>query len=185
VQPFLPVQSILAALLSVNAAILFCCGALALEPPDPAEIELLRRTGELSERLRAAEALGTIGSNPIWWKEPSRSFRGSGKPTWGLCRRRRNSPHRPGLARSANHRNVRLLALLIAFPNYPPSNSQGFIHSNLFGAGDPANFPYENLAAYYARSSYGQFTITGNTLGWYTTAYARNEVPQTAAGEKT
>jgi len=80
--------------------------------------------------------------------------------------------------------NVRLLALLIAFPDYPASNTPGFIQSNLFGAGDPARYPYESLAAYYTRSSYNRLAITGNTLGWYTTAYPRSDVPQTTEGRE-
>jgi M6 family metalloprotease-like protein len=100
------------------------------------------------------------------------------------------SPEEEPLAPPPNWRglrttgNVKLLALLIAFQDYPPTNTQSYIHSNLFGSGDSTRFPYESLSPYYTRSSYGQLSITGNTLGWYTTAYPRSEVPLTSAGRE-
>ncbi len=82
-------------------------------------------------------------------------------------------------------RNVKTFAILIAFQDYPFSNTQAYIDSILFGTGEPSHFPYESLAAYYSRSSYNQLNLSdGNTLGWYTTAYNRSEVPETTAGRE-
>jgi len=60
---------------------------------------------------------------------------------------------------------VKVLTLLISFSDYPESNTQASIHSKLFGDGDAADYPYESLKKYYNRSSYGQLSVEGNTLG--------------------
>ena len=174
-----------AAVLFVCGALLYCSESLALEPPDPAEIEHLRRTGELSERQRAAEALGNHRFNPELVEKAKRKLQKVKNDYLGIDQHE-PEPFAPppswrGLQTTGN---VKLLTLLIAFSDYPPTNTQSYIHSNLFGRGDPARYPYESLAAYYTRSSYGQLAISGNTIGWYTTAYARSEVPQTTSGRE-
>jgi len=173
------------ALLVVCVALFYCSKSDALEPPDPAEIELLRRSGELPERQRAAEALGNHRFKPELVEKVKRKLQKMKNEYLGIVQPEAETfappPVWQGLQTTGN---VKLLALLIAFPDYPPSNTQDFIDSNLFGTGNPARYPYENLAAYYARSSYNQLAITGNTLGWYTTAYPRSQVPETIIGRE-
>jgi M6 family metalloprotease-like protein len=164
---------------------LFCTGCFALEPPDTAEIEALSRSGKLSERQRAAEVLGNHRFKPELVEKAKRKLQKVKNDYLGIVQPEAETfappPAWQGLQTTGD---VKLLALLIAFPDYPPSNTQDFIDSNLFGYGNPANYPYENLAAYYARSSYNLLTITGNTLGWYTTAYPRSQVPETILGRE-
>src|SRR4030066_801926 len=79
--------------------------------------------------------------------------------------------------------SVKLFALLIDFPDYPHGNTQSYVNTRLFGNGPPAESPYESLAAYYYRSSYGQLLLQGGTtLGWYTTSYNRSAISQTRQG---
>jgi M6 family metalloprotease-like protein len=79
--------------------------------------------------------------------------------------------------------NVRTFALLIEFQDYAHANSQNVINNMLFGAGVAANAPYESMASYYTRSSYGLLNLSnGNTLGWYRTAYNRSSVAQDGTG---
>ncbi|MBZ5535409.1 MAG: FG-GAP-like repeat-containing protein [Acidobacteriia bacterium] len=76
---------------------------------------------------------------------------------------------------------VRILALLIAFSDYPETNTSDSIRIKLFGSG-AGGFPYESLHNFYARSSYNQLDIQGNVLGWYHAPYPRSSVIQTNAG---
>ncbi len=81
--------------------------------------------------------------------------------------------------------NVKILALLIEFQDETHTNSRDDIHSELFGAGDAAQAPYESLATYYDRASYNQLDLgSGNTLGWYQTSYDRTDVTQSTAGRE-
>ena len=79
--------------------------------------------------------------------------------------------------------NVKVLALLISFQDYPASVSAATVQSMLFGDGNPAQFPRESLRRYYERSSYGQLSITGNALGWFA-AGLRSTVAKTDAGRE-
>jgi len=78
---------------------------------------------------------------------------------------------------------VKILAVLIAFSDYPPSNTADSISSMLFGNGS-GGYPYESLRNYYDRSSYSQLNIQGNVLGWYTTSYPRSSVAQNTTGRQ-
>lgn len=147
--------------------------SLALEPPRPGEIDRLRRSGVFDERLDFAAALGNHRfDSSVLEKARLKSSGVAPAPpsSW------------EGMPATGN---VKIMALLIAFSDESFANSTGSIDSKLFGAGDSSNFPYESLANYYARSSYGQLSLAGgNTLGWYTTAYPRSEVPRTTAGRQ-
>ncbi len=45
-------------------------------------------------------------------------------------------------------------------------------------------YPYESLRNYYLRSSYNQLDIQGSVLGWYTTAYPWDSLPETTQGRE-
>jgi M6 family metalloprotease-like protein len=78
---------------------------------------------------------------------------------------------------------VKILALLIAFNDYPAVSPAATIATRLFGDGQ-GGVPFDSLRNYYRRSSYNQLEIQGDVLGWYTTAYARSTVTETDAGRQ-
>jgi M6 family metalloprotease-like protein len=78
---------------------------------------------------------------------------------------------------------VRILALLISFSDYAGATPAAAFESRLFGSGS-GSLPYDSLANFYQRSSYGQLNITGDVLGWYQTSYARSTVAETDAGRQ-
>jgi hypothetical protein len=47
----------------------------------------------------------------------------------------------------------RVLALLIAFSDYPGSTDPTTVNAKLFGDGDPMAYPYESLRNFYRRAS--------------------------------
>ena len=79
--------------------------------------------------------------------------------------------------------NVKVLALLIDFSDYPGANLASTFESKLFGEGD-GGIPWDSLKNYYARSSYDQLAISGNVLGWYRASDPRSEVVETDAGRE-
>ena len=147
-------------------------GSWSMEPPRPGEIDHLQATGELEDRLVFAHAIGNHRFDPDLVQRRLQDLVREGNPTppeWWQ-----------GMPTSGD---VRIFAVLIAFADYPFSNSVSSIDNELFGAGNPADFPTDSLAEYYARSSYGLLDFSGgSTLGWYTTAYDRSSVQQNAAG---
>jgi M6 family metalloprotease-like protein len=151
--------------------------ASALEPPRPGELARLASQGKLDEALARAKALGNYKVAPTLVQDaleriqraqlglttPAPPPRWRGMPTTG---------------------NVKVLALLISFSDYLPSESASTYQSMIFGNGAAANEPYESLHDYYARSSYGQLNIQGDVLGWCTTNQPRSAVVQTDAGRE-
>ena len=165
--------------------VLTAAWAAALEPPTPEQLAQYRQDGTLAERMAFAKELGNHKAAPQLverWrfnlerrrlKEEGYSEREIGQllappPGW------RGMPTRG---------TVRVLALLIAFDDYPPMTEASVVESNLFGAGNGAA-PYESLRAFYQRSSYNQLDIQGDALGWYYVPYSRDGVPQTRAGRE-
>jgi M6 family metalloprotease-like protein len=85
-----------------------------------------------------------------------------------------------GMRRMATTGSVKVFALLIDFPDYQHTNNAAAIQTALFGK-PTAGKPYESLAQYYARSSYGKLDLSsGVTLGWY-----RAKKPRAAIGTST
>jgi M6 family metalloprotease-like protein len=157
----------------------------ALEPPTKEEIEQYRIDGTLDERIEYAKALGNHLVSPnlaarLIYKLQRLILEMRGYTTSEIDEILAPPPAWEGMPTSGT---VNILAILIAFSDYPPSNSASSISSKLFGNG-AGGYPYESLHNYYDRSSYNQLNIQGNVLGWYTTAYPRNNVPQTTAGRE-
>jgi M6 family metalloprotease-like protein len=154
--------------------------AAALEPPVKGEIEKYRKDGTLEQRLAAARALGNHEVAPRLVQRAHAKLqrllgvRGPGTRATGGPEKTPPSAWQ-GMPTSGN---VKILALLIAFSDYPPAaaNTNASVNGKLFGDGDPTRFPYESLRNFYRRSSYNQLEIGGSTLGWYTTAYPRSDV---------
>ncbi|PWB73066.1 MAG: hypothetical protein C3F15_10185, partial [Holophagae bacterium] len=147
------------------AAVLACAGAArALEPPTREQVAQYRRDGSLSWRVAAAKDLGNHRMAPQLAARLSSTKVAAGG--WGL----------------PAEGTPKVLALLIAFSDYPGWTDPTAVNAKLFGDGDPMAFPYESLRNFYRRASYHLLDIGGNTLGWYTAPYPRSAVEQTTAG---
>jgi M6 family metalloprotease-like protein len=167
---------------SVAALLLFCAVpvALALEPPRPGELARLERQGKLEEALRRAKALGNYRLSPALLQH---ALQKAQRAELGLTAPIATPPsYWRGMPTTGS---VRILTLLIDFPDYLHKNTIATINAKLFGDGTSANdFPYESLRNYYKRASYNQLDISGDILGWYRPAYARAVVTQTRAGRE-
>lgn len=156
---------------------------LALEPPTPEEVSRYQAEGSMARHLAAARALGNDRIEPWLAARVSARLRALASPghdPYGGISPRILPPAQESMP---THGVVRVLAVLIAFPEYPPFNTAGLIEGRLFGNG-PGTYPYESVRNYYRRSSYNQLEIQGQALGWYTTAYPRSAVTQTTAGRE-
>lgn len=163
------------AALAVGAiALAVAAPSWALQPLGPGEIEALKKSGEFDQWKAFVERLGNHKVSPALLKRALQRTQ----------QRIQESLGAPGAAPDQapmvmappldwrgmpTKGDVRAFALLIDFPDYAhnPNDTQEYIHARLFGDGDPSQFPYESLAAYYRRASYGQLRIQGDTLGWY------------------
>ena len=148
-------------------AMVACAGAAAaLEPPTREQLDRYRRDGSLPWRAAAARSLGNHRMAPHLAARLSSTKVAAGG--WGLPAQ--GSP--------------RVLALLIAFSDYPGFTDPAAVDAKLFGDGDPMAHPYESLRNFYRRASYNLLEIGGSTLGWYTAPYPRSAVEQTTAGRE-
>lgn len=145
--------------------------AAALEPPTAEQLDRYRRDGTLQSRIEAARALGNHLVAPQLAAGPV-GVRGRGKA----------APSTQGLLPADGA--PRILTLLIAFEDMPGSTDPAVVDDRVFGDGDPILFPYESVAAFYHRSSYGRLQIAGSTLGWYTTPYPRSQVVESRTGRE-
>jgi M6 family metalloprotease-like protein len=150
--------------------ILGATAASALEPPTAEQLERYRLDGSLAARAEAARQIGN--------HRPALQL--AARPRPGAATKA--LPDASGLLPSEG--SPRVLALLIAFSDMPGHTDPAVVDDMLYGDGDPALSPYESLAAFYRRASYGALEITGSTLGWYTTAYPRREVYESAVGRE-
>lgn len=158
------VQSLVKVAVLLVLAAIFSPLAWALERPSPDQIERYRRDGTLAARVAAAEAIGNHRMAPH-------------------LAARLAHPAAPGkttAATSGLHSigNQNVLALLIAFEDYPGYTPAATVDDQLFGDGIPTDFPVDSPRNFYRRSSYGLLEIDGSTLGWYTTPYPRSTVQQ-------
>jgi M6 family metalloprotease-like protein len=155
-------------------------GVLALEKPSPAEVARYRRDGSLAARRQRAFDLGNHRVKPGLVADAAYRLR---LDQWrkGLLLERPTPP--PAWKGMPTKGNVKILALLVAFSDYAPTNSALSIDGKLYGDGTAAA-PYESVRNYYRRASFNQLEIGGTTLGWYTTAYPRSSVAQTRAGRE-
>ena len=184
---YLPLAIVVAVFLEIAVAPIPSHG---LEPPRAGEVERLRQSVEWEPRKAFVGELGNHRIRPERLIGALRKVRRAALDASGVSKETVNAlapayAPPPAMAGLATRGSVKVFALLIDFPDYPHGNAQSYVHDRLFGAGSPAEAPYESLAAYYRRSSYGQlFLDGGTTLGWYTTAYNRSTVPQTRAGRE-
>lgn len=161
----------------------------AAAPPRPGEIEGYRQDGTLAERVEFAKSMGNDRFDPDLLLQARYKLQKLVLESQGV------SPETAGDVAAApppvwrgmpSTGTNKVLCLLVEFQDlvHHPANTQAAIHNALFGTGDQANAPYESLQSYYKRASYNKLTLTGNTLGWYRTAYPRSQVTQTTAGRE-
>jgi M6 family metalloprotease-like protein len=171
-----------ASLATLAMIIVFALPAVAnaLEPPRPGELERYAQDGTLDARQARAAALGNDELAPgVTEYLETQAFKASAGARGPLAA--------PPLAWRGmpTTGNVKILALLIDFSNWPGANVPATISSKLFGGGtDATQYPYESLRNYYSRSSYSQLNISGDVLGWYHTGYPRSTVSQTRTGRE-
>ena len=154
------------AALLIGAVVAWAGAAAALEPPTREQLAQYRRDGSLAWRAAAARDIGNHRMAPHLAARLSSTKAAAAR--WGL----------------PAEGTPKVLALLIAFSDYPGSTDPTAVNVKLFGDGDPMFFPYESLRNFYRRASYNLLDIGGNTLGWYTAPYPRSEVEQTTAGRE-
>jgi M6 family metalloprotease-like protein len=162
--------------------------AFTLEPPTKEQIERSRRDGTLAARIAQAKSYGNYKIAPrlaARMREKLRlaaSAAGLAKGTKSGAVDRIMAPP-PAWVGLPTKGTVKVLALLIAFSDYPPTTPAETFASRLFGDGQGGP-PFDSLRNFYRRSSYNQLEIQGNVLGWYTTPYARSTVVETDAGRE-
>jgi M6 family metalloprotease-like protein/uncharacterized repeat protein (TIGR01451 family) len=157
--------------LALSLSIVSAAPAPAMHPPTPRQIADYRADGSLDERLAQVKRTGNHLMAPsLVNRLRERLAR--------LAGGERRLPPLPsawsnGLPAAGR---VKTLVLLIDFPDYrhPAGETVNAFKQKMFGNGDSAAFPYESIRNFYARSSFGKLTITGNVLGWYRAARNRN-----------
>ena len=151
----------------------------ALEPPKRGEIEELRKAKRLDNRLDFVLRLGNHKIDSYLLQKSINKVQRTYMKLKGkddaeidmLAPEKAPPPGRQGMPSTGN---VKILAILIEFQDHIHTNTQNFIHDNLYGTGDATRSPYDSLAVYYDRASYNQLDLSsGSTLGWYQTSNNR------------
>lgn len=162
----------------------------AMEPPRRGEINELKRTGKLQQRLEFVKEIGNHRIDKYLLKKAlirvkRDILRAQGRTRTEIDRMAPKPAPPPGWRGMPTRGSVRTFTLLIEFQDHRHTNSRNFIHDNVYGLGDDLRSPYESLSRYYERSSYNQLDLRpGNTLDWYRTAYDRSTVSQTRKGRE-
>ncbi|MDI6849702.1 MAG: M6 family metalloprotease domain-containing protein [Candidatus Saccharicenans sp.] len=174
--------------LSLAWILLLTAGLSALEPPTREQVQKYRLDGTYAARVAAAREIGNHRMDPelvahLNYRVKRLALEAQGFNPQQIDRLLAPPPSRRGMPTRGQ---VKVLAILIAFQDYPPITGADFIAQQLFGLEDTynPNYPYESMRAYYSRASYSQLDIQGNVLGWYTTAYNRSQVEETTQGRQ-
>lgn len=159
--------------------------ALALEPPTREQLMKYRMDGTLAMRSAQAREFGNHKlpermQERLVRKVSSLSLKRKGMTSQQISEVLAPPSAWRGMPTSGN---VKILALLIAFNDYPGVTTPETFESRLFGDG-LGTLPYESLRNFYRRSSYDQLNIEGHVLGWYTAPYARDTVDETYQGRQ-
>lgn len=157
----------------------------ALEPPGPGDLQRFRNDGSLAARLARAKDLGNHQVDPwLAFQYRQKMNRLLSPRQAGMGGQEQFEVELPPARRKMpTTGTVRILTLLIQFPEYPAVSSRDYVVQRLFGT-STEGIPLDTLRNFYFRSSYGLLTIQGDVLGWYQPAYSRQSVPETAAGRE-
>ena len=162
--------------LSVVAVTVLCicslsmiCPANAMLPPLKGDVDRFKTDGSFAKRMETALKIGNNKTSPyLTWKlqqknaDMLKNLSGTGINT----QQKSNlpPPYRRGIPTKGT---VKMLVLLIDFPDYPHTTNQTVedISSKMFGNGDsslypPSPYPYESLHNFYQRSSLQISTYT-------------------------
>ena len=169
-------------------AVLLAAGtwqASATAPPQPGELAGFAADGSLADRVAFAKEIGNDKFAPEFLAQAKFNMQQLVMQAQGLDPGTAAAPppHWQGMPTTGT---VKVLCLLVEFNDYVhhPANTREAIDNAFFGAGNPAQAPYESLTNYYKRSSYNKLTLQGNTLGWFRTPYNRSQVPQNFVGRQ-
>jgi M6 family metalloprotease-like protein len=160
-----------------------------MQPPSKIEYEKLKDSGEFPTRLALARSTGNHQIDNFLLRRAilrtARSYYQSHDVSMTeIDRRAPLLAPPPAWLGMPTVGKVSMFALLIEFADIPHTNSESVINSALFGK-PSTGMPYESLAAYYERASYGKLDFSGgNTLGWYKTNKNRADVVQDTAGRE-
>jgi len=170
------------------AVFLISTAGYALEPPTKEQIGKYKKDRTYAMRVADAKATGNHRMDAdviayLKYKIERMGLEAQGYTPQQIDKLLAPPPNRRGMPTTGT---VKVLAILIAFNDFPPVGSVETITWRLFGpeSGTDPVYPYETLRAYYQRSSYNQLDIQGNVLGWYTTSYARSSVDKTPSGRE-
>lgn len=176
-------------LLAVFLLAAFTPTVRAVAPPQEGDLEKYRQDGSLPARIELNQQLRNDHFHPGLLNRAGAKLRqlellNEGKSPDEVVKLAPLPP--PAWRGMPTTGTNKTLTLLIEFQDtqHTPVNSTEFIHNSIYGDGVANSRPYESLSKYYKRSSYGKLTITGNTIGWYSTPYPRNQVAQTPAGRE-
>ena len=153
-----------------------------MHPPSRADLLSLRGTGEMEERIRFALRIGNHRANPRLLGDARQRLHGARRLKHDdLTRSAAVTP--PPAWRGMPTTGVRkTFTLLIDFWDHRHLNDPGAIHQTIYGRGG-IGAPYDSVAAYYDRASYGQLDLyAGTTFPWYRTTYPRTLIEQSDHG---
>jgi len=166
---------------------LFTLPLSALERPRPGEIARLKQSGQFAQRQAFAQRLGNNRYNPQLVQRFVQKMRAQGyAPTQSQTSDSRQAPP-PAWKNMPTTGSPKIFVLLIEFSDYEHSvtNDVSSITEKIFGSPDNDEYPYESLANYYSRASYGRLDLSdGVVLGWYNTGAPRSVVDETDAGRE-
>ncbi len=153
--------------------LIICTGytGWAMQPPDPAEIEQLRKDGRLKEALARVEEIGDHEVAPALVERAQAKLKtGLGKLAPSVF---------PGgqTVNLPSTGNNKILVFLMDFPDFQASTASTLVtFSNVFnGSGNAWNpHPYESLRNYYRRSSYNTLDLTADIYGWHRMGHNRS-----------
>jgi len=155
----------------ITATLFFVVSTVAaLEPPTAAQLERYRNDGSLARRIDAARSFGNHRMAP----ELAARFVGAAPV--------KAKPDRPKALPASG--SPEILTLLIAFEDMAGVTDPAVVEGRIFGDGEPSQFPYESLTAFYSRSSFGRLSLGGSVLGWYTAPYPRSQVVESTVGRQ-
>jgi len=159
---------------SSNGFLLF-----SLDPPTKEQIEKYRSEGTLKQRIERAKSYGNHLISPSLLERLKRKINCITNNSF--ARIQSPPPDWRGMPTTGN---VKILVLLLSFPDADNINSTNLIQDKMFGKGKASEFPLESLREFYIRSSFDKLKISGNVLGWYKSKALRSTVPDSISGRE-